>query len=185
MASDYTPTEVTQGFGAETQINLNFDNIKTAMDKLLNRLNSAENAMAIDLDMGSNQILNLPQASDPTDPVLFSQLNTLAIQEVVQTLTYAATISVDVETVTFAKLTLEGNPTITFTGTPNDGQPVLFALRQDPTGNRVVTWEARVRISSDIVTAVLSTIGDKLDYVMFRYNADDDKFDLMAINRGF
>ena len=186
MASDYTPTAVTQGFGAETQINQNFTEIKTAMDKLMNRINTADNAMAIDLDMNSNQVLNLPIAVDPTDPVLFSQVNTLAIQEVVQTLTFAATITVDADQVTFAKLTLTGNATINFSATaPNDGQPVVFALRQDATGSRIVTWDSKVRFSSELPSATLSTGANTLDYVLFRYNEDDDSYDLMAVNRGY
>lgn len=185
MASSYTPTTVNQGFGAEVEINSNFADIKTALDEALNRLSIATNAMGIDLDMAGNKILNLTVATAPTDPVLLSQLNSLAIVEVTQDLAYSGAVDIDVDQITFAKLTLEGNTTITFTGTPNDGQPLIFAVRQDGSGNRTITWEARVRYSDDLPTILLSTTGLALDYVLFRYNEDDDKFDVMALNRGF
>lgn len=185
MASSYTPTTVNQGFGAETEINQNFSDIKTALDEALSRVATLTNAMGVDLDMGNQQIINLPDASDPNDPVLFKQLNSLAITEVTQTLTFDPNLTVDIDQVTFVKLTLTGNTTITIAGTPNDGQPVLFGLRQDPTGSRIVTWDSRVRYSTELPDATLSTAANKLDYVLFRYNADDDKLDLMAVNRGY
>jgi len=185
MASSYTPTNVNQGFGAETEINQNFTDIKTALDEALNRLATATNAMGIDLDMGNNQILNLPVATVATDPVLFSQLNSLAVKEVTQDLTYAAAIEVDIEQVTFAKLTLTGNTTITVSGTPNDGQPFLIAVRQDATGSHTITWDSRVRFSNELPNVDLTGTALSMDYILFRYNADDDKLDAMATNRGF
>ena len=185
MASSYTPTNVNQGFGAEVDINQNFTDIKSALDEMLNRVTAGTNALGIDLDMGNNQILNLPAATAPTDPVLFSQVNSLAIVEVTQSLVYATNISVDIDQVTFAKLTLDGNTTLTFTGTPNDGQPFLLALTQDATGGRLITFDSRVRLSADITSIVLSVSPNLLDYILFRYNAVDDKFDTMAVNRGF
>lgn len=185
MASDYTPTSVTQGFGAEIQINQNFNDIKTAMDKMLSRLQNNDNAMGQQLDMGSKSIINLPSPKLPTEAVRLQDINSLAIKEVVQTLTFSSEISVDIASVTLAKLTLIGNTTLTFTGTPSDGQVVIFAIRQDAVGSRIITWESRVRFSVEIPTLTLSTTPDLLDYVIFRYNADDDKFDLLATNRGF
>lgn len=186
MASDYTPTNVTTGFGAEAQINQNFSDIKTAMDKLMNRLITTDNAMAIALDMGNNRILNLPEANNPTDPVLLSQLNALTIEEVVSTITYATTINVDVDTTTFGKLTLTGNVTaFNFTGTPKDGQPFILAVKQDGVGGHSITWESRVRFSNDLPSFSLSSAPNTLDYILFRYYEDDDKFDVLAVNRGF
>lgn len=185
MASDYTPTNVEQGFGAETAINQNFTDIKEALDDCLQKVTALTNAMEADLDMGNYQIINLPDASDPRDPVLLTQLNSLSVVEVVQTLVYSSNITVDIDQVTIAKLTLDGNTTITIEGTPNDGQPILFLITQDGTGSRTITWDSRVRYSSELPNATLSTAANKLDYLLFRYNAVDNKLDLMAVNRGF
>jgi type VI protein secretion system component VasF len=185
MASDYTPVNVTSGFGMETTINQNFNEIKTAMDKLLNREVSTDNAMEQTLDMGGFALINLPQASEPTHPVRLQEVNSLAIPEVVKTLTFSTTMSVDASSVTYAKVTLADNATINFTGTPTDGQPLLFAVRQDAVGGYTVTWDAsRARFSDDLSSG-FSSAANKLDYLLFRYNADDDKFDLLALNRGF
>lgn len=185
MASDYTPTNVTQGFGAEVDINKNFTDIKIALDLVLGKIATSSNAMGVDLDMGGKQILNLPIASVPTDPILLSQASSLALQEVIDELTYAATINVDVDSTTLAKVTLTGNAQINFTGTPNDGQPIMLAIKQDATGSRTVTWDARVRYSGDIPSITLTSTANALDYMLFRYYEDDDTFDLQALNQGF
>jgi hypothetical protein len=41
------------------------------------------------------------------------------------------------------------------------------------------------RFSSDTPSPTLSTTGSDLDYLAFRYNSTDSKYDFMAINRGF
>lgn len=185
MSSDYTPTNVTSGFEMEVTINQNFNEIKTAIDKLLNRQLTADNAMAIALDMGGFTITNLPKPLNPTEPVRLQDVNTLAIPEVVQTVTFATTMTIAAETVTVVKILLTGNGLINFSGTPTDGQPILFLLEQDPTGSRAITWDAaRARFSTDLAFAQ-STAANKIDYALFRYHADDNKFDLLALNRGF
>ena len=185
MASDYTPTTVSQGFGAETVINQNFTDIASALNEMLSRVNSAANAMGIDLDMGDNRILNLPAAEFNTDPIRLGESNNLGIQNVVQTVPYVAAISIDVTSVTLGRLSLDGNATVTFTGTPLDGQPILLSIKQDATGSRVVTWESRVRFSTDTGDTTLSTTALKTDYIFMRYNLADDKYDVLALNRGF
>lgn len=59
MASPYTPTTVNQGYGAETEINTNNTAIATAISTCLNREDSTDNAMEVDLDMGGYDILNV------------------------------------------------------------------------------------------------------------------------------
>jgi len=186
MASKYTPTNVTAGFGAEVLINKNFTELKAAIDDLLNRTEVlAPNSMLIDLDMGSKRILNLPSAAFPTDPILLSQINSLVIAPVIDELTYSSSIKVDVDTTTLAKVTLTGNAQIDFTGTPSDGQAIMLAIKQDATGSRTVTWDSRVRFSADLPLFILTSTANALDYMLFRYYKDDDKFDLQALNQGF
>ena len=185
MSSDYTPTNVTSGFEQEVAINKNFNDIKTAIDKMLNRIITTDNAMTIALDMGGFTISNLPKPLNPTEPVRLQDVNTLAIPEIVQTVTFQTTMTIAAATVTVIKITLTGNGLINFSGIPTDGQPILFLLEQDATGSRVVTWDAaRARFSDDLVFGQ-STVGGKIDYALFRYHADDNKFDLLALNRGF
>jgi len=74
MASDYTPTNVTSGYEMEVSINLNFTEIKTAMDKMLNRSVSSDNAMQQVLDMNGYSVLNLPAPSTPTEALRLMDL---------------------------------------------------------------------------------------------------------------
>lgn len=186
MTTSYNPTSVQQGFGAEIQINQNFTDIQKALNEAISRISSVNNAMAVDFDLAGKQILNLPKPNVANDPVRLQDVNSLAIEDVVQTLTFATAISVDTTALTYAKVTLTGNTTITFTGIPSDARPILMAFRQDGTGSRTVTFDGtRSRFSADLPAPTMSTGASKLDYVIFRYNADDDKFDFMALNRGF
>lgn len=54
----YNPTNVGSGFGL-TQINENFDDISDAIENTLSRDGAGPNSMGADLDMDSNQILNI------------------------------------------------------------------------------------------------------------------------------
>ncbi len=181
----YTPTPVQQGYGQEAAINQNFVEIAAALATYLSRLTATDNSIAVDLDMAGKLILNLISPVNPTDPVRLQDLNSLSVTEVVQTLTYSAAISIDIEALTYGILTLAGNTTITFTGGEVEGQVILLRLVQDVTGSRIVTWDAKVRFSDDLPEPVLSTAGGKTDYLVFRRNVVDDTYDFMAINRGF
>ena len=59
MATPYTPTTVNSGFGAETTINANLADIASAFTEVLNLVDSSANSMQVDLDMDSNDILNI------------------------------------------------------------------------------------------------------------------------------
>jgi hypothetical protein len=56
---------------AVTTINANNALVETALENTLSRDGTTPNQMSADLDMNSNQILNLPVAVDDTDPVRF------------------------------------------------------------------------------------------------------------------
>src|SRR6266478_1379254 len=59
---------------AQTTINNNNNIIKTAFDNTLSRDGTSPNQMIAPLDMNSQRILNLPQASQPTDPVRLQEV---------------------------------------------------------------------------------------------------------------
>ena len=169
----------------EVTINQNFNEIKTAIDKLMNREVSTDNAMEQDLDVGGFNLINLPAATEPTHPVRLGEINALAVPDVVQDITFATAISIDATTMTFGKIILTGNTTITLTGVPTDGRPLLLSITQDNTGSHTAAWGASARFSADLAQPVLSTTGLKTDYLVFRYNVDAAKFDLLAVNKGF
>lgn len=59
MAAPFTPTTVTQGFGAEVTNNTNNSDISDAFETVLNKDDATDNAMNVDLDMNGNDILNV------------------------------------------------------------------------------------------------------------------------------
>ncbi len=187
MSSDYTPTSVTTGFQMEVAINQNFTDIKLAIDKMLNREVSTDNAMEQDLNIGGFNLLNLPAATAPTHPVRLSEINNLAIPDVVQTLTFATSLTVDPSLMTIADLTLTGNITILLqeSVTITDGRPLMFRIRQDAVGTHTVTFSTPARFSTDVPHPVITTTANALDYILFRYNTAALKYDCLAVNRGF
>lgn len=62
---------------SETTINNNSSTIQTAMDNTLSRDGTAPNQMGANLDMNSNRILNLPVATNTTEPVTLGTFNSL------------------------------------------------------------------------------------------------------------
>lgn len=69
MAKKPTIVNIQSGYQATETINSNFENVRDAFDNLLSRDGSTPNSMDADLDMNSNQILNLPPPTTPTEPV--------------------------------------------------------------------------------------------------------------------
>ena len=64
-----TLTDLVAKFSSITAINANNDLIEAAIENTLSRDGTAPNAMAADLDMDSNAIINLPAATGATEPV--------------------------------------------------------------------------------------------------------------------
>lgn len=73
MAKRPTLSDITTGHGTTTKLNANFDAIEQAFDNTLSRDGSSPNAMEADLDMNSNQILNLPDATTSSEPLTLRQ----------------------------------------------------------------------------------------------------------------
>jgi hypothetical protein len=68
---------------------------------------------------------------------------------------------------------------------PVNGQMIMFAIRQDGTGSRVLTLGSDYRLGTDITEVVLSTAAGKTDYLGVRYNGTDSKWDVIAFVTGY
>ncbi|MGL1886327.1 MAG: hypothetical protein OCD76_07410 [Reichenbachiella sp.] len=75
--SRYTKTDVTTGDTVKSDINVQLGLIETAIANTLARSPESPNAMESDLDMNSNQILNLPDATTSSEPITLRQAQTL------------------------------------------------------------------------------------------------------------
>lgn len=107
------------------------------------------------------------------------------VVESVVALTDAATIAVDATLGNIFTVTLGGNRTL---GNPTgavNGQKLVFRIRQDGTGSRTLAYDTKFRFSGDISSITLTTTAAKTDYIGVIYHGSDDKFDVLAVNKGF
>lgn len=100
-------------------------------------------------------------------------------------LTDAATIAVDASLGNDFTVTLGGNRTLGNPTNPSNGQKILFAIRQDGTGNRTLTLDTAYRLGTDIPSVTLSTAANKTDYLGVRYNGTDSTWDVLAFTKGY
>lgn len=70
----YNKTDVQTGGDVKSDINSQLGQIETAIGDTLSRKGDSPNAMDADLDMNSNQILNLPEPTTASEPVRLSDL---------------------------------------------------------------------------------------------------------------
>jgi len=101
------------------------------------------------------------------------------------TLTDAATISVNAASGNIFRVTLGGNRTLGNPSGATDGQMLHFEIKQDGSGGRTLAFDTKYRFSADVVSPTLSTGANKLDRLLFIYRSADDKFDCLAVNKGF
>jgi len=97
----------------------------------------------------------------------------------------AATITVDASQGNIFRVTLGGNRTLGNPSNPTDGQMLQFEIKQDGTGGKTLSFDTKYRFSSDVAQPTLSTGANKLDRLLFIYRSADDKFDCLAVNKGF
>lgn len=73
---------LTNATAAITTINANSDLIEAALEKTLSRDGTSPNAMGAQLDMNSYRIINLPEATNPTDPIRLGELEELVQDQI-------------------------------------------------------------------------------------------------------
>jgi len=65
------------------------------------------------------------------------------------------------------------------------GQKILYRIKQDGTGSRVMTLGANFRLGTDITDTTLSTAASTVDYMGVVYNSTDAKWDVVLFIKGF
>lgn len=112
---------------------------------------------------------------------------TTALAAVVNALTDAATIAVNANLGNFCTVTLGGNRTMGAPSNPLDGQVLMFALKQDGTGSRTVTWTSGAGGFSFGTSGAptLTTTAGATDLVGFRYSAIVGKWLYQGSQLGF
>ena len=101
------------------------------------------------------------------------------------TLTYAATVSVDLTghaSNAVYRLTLTGNVTLNFTG-GTDGQKALLELKQDGTGSRLVTLGTGIAYGTSITAFTATTTINKTDVLGILVN--NTAYRVLAVANGY
>jgi len=101
-------------------------------------------------------------------------------------LTDGATITPNADTTDIATVTIAGNRTMANpTGTLVAGQKLIYRIKQDGTGSRLIsTWGSIYRFAGG-TPPTLTTTANKTDYIGFVYNAVDAKLDAIAVSKNF
>jgi len=107
------------------------------------------------------------------------------VAERVVALTDAATVTPNASTTdigtlaTLSQTTTFANPT----GSPVNGQKLTLRIKSSTA--RTISFGTKYRGSADLALASLTSGSNLTDYMAFRYNAADDKWDYIAKNFGF
>lgn len=101
-----------------------------------------------------------------------------------QSVSYAANATIDWSIATTTRITLTGNIVITNTGAV-DGQKLILELIQDNVGGRTISFTSETRFGTDITSVTLSTTANKIDRVGLIYNSSANKYDVVAVVKGY
>lgn len=108
-------------------------------------------------------------------------------EQTVSTLTDGANIATNRDLGWQFTVTLGGNRTMDApSGTLIDGMWLFYAVFQDGTGSRTLTFATGAgafRATELSLSQTLSTAAGKCDYFVFRYNSTDNRFDLMDFRK--
>lgn len=100
-------------------------------------------------------------------------------------LTDGASIAVNASLGDVFKVTLGGSRTLSNPTGAVDGQRMTFRIKQDGSGSRTLTLDTKFRLGTDLTSTTLTLTASKTDYIGVIYNGADDKFDVVALVRGF
>jgi hypothetical protein len=100
-------------------------------------------------------------------------------------LTPGTTVAVDASLNDVFTLVPAQNFTLSNPTNPRNGQRIVFRIKQDGTGSRVLTLDTKYRLGTDITAVVLTTTASKTDYLTVYYDSTDDKFDVVAFVKGY
>lgn len=127
--------DITSGFGSKALHNTNNGLIEDAIENTLSRDGTTPNSMEADLDMNSHSILNLPTATQATEPVTYGQWTNGAIS------------------VTFSGTTRE-----TFTATAGQTAFTLIGVTYTPGASNLNVYINGVRQTASEYTETSGTV---------------------------
>jgi hypothetical protein len=124
---------------------------------------------------------------DPTGSPITKNVSVSVLKNpsVVQ-LAYSSTLNTDANTGDIFDVTLTGAVTLANPSNPIDGKTIRWRIKQDGSGNRVVTLGNKFNIPSSASSPLpFSTTGNKTDLLAATYNLASDKWDVIAFVPGY
>lgn len=100
-------------------------------------------------------------------------------------LTDSSTVTTDCTLGNEFHLTTTQNFTMSAPTGAVNGKLICYKIKQDGTGSRVITWDSVFRGSNDVSLPVLTTTANYVDYILFTYDSEVDKWNCLAVNLGF
>jgi len=97
----------------------------------------------------------------------------------------AGPIVVDASTGCLFSVTITANRQFQNPSNPTSGQKIIFRVKQNAAGSKLVTWDGKYRFSTDLPAPTASTGANLTDYFGFIYHSTDDKWDYVAEVKGF
>ncbi len=97
-------------------------------------------------------------------------------------LTDGATVATDATAGQAFSWTIGGNRTLSNPTGGIDGQQLLWRIRQDATGSRLLTLDSAFRLNNTVPNVLLSTASGAVDYLVARYVAADSAWDVVAFS---
>jgi len=98
------------------------------------------------------------------------------------TLTDGASVAVDATKGCVFDLTMAGDRTLSNPSSAVSGQPFLFRVKASG-ADRTLTLDTKFRFGTDF-TALTATTSAKTDFIACIYHSTDDKFDVVAYDKG-
>ncbi len=100
-------------------------------------------------------------------------------------LTDSTSIDTDAQDGSMFTLTTTQNFTLNNPTNAYNGKKIIYKIKQDSTGSRVITWGSKFRgtVASGLPT--LSTTANYVDYIGFVYDSSVDKWNCWASQLGF
>lgn len=116
---------------------------------------------------------------------LQTALDTKALKSNIAALTDAATVTPNIDGYTGGKLLTLSQATqfLNPSGTPVDGQE--YTVRIKSTAIRALTYDTQYRGSADLALPAATSGSSLTDYIRFKWNAADSKWDVIGRNFGF
>lgn len=102
----------------------------------------------------------------------------------IQTLTSAASVSIDCSSGYRASVVAAHDITFSFSGA-NDFDKLILEITQDGIGGRTMSWPSNIRYGDEITEIIISTAANSTSYVGFIYHATSGKYDVVANVSGY